>query len=235
MNKLLERQLNKVFGSLDAVPSNIQKILDIISVTYDHAEEDRIMIERSMEISSKEFGELNQRLKRETLELQSKLDELARAEESEKSSREILDAMKEGCEILDPNWRFLYVNDAMAKIARRTKEELMGRTLLEVEPGIENTEVFARFKHCMDTRETQEIETEFKFNDGSTSWFQVNVQPVPRGIFVIASDITVRKGELEELKTRTEEMERLNKMMVDRELKMIKLKQEIFDLKQKIT
>lgn len=79
MNKVLERQLKKVFGSLDKVPQDIQPLLQLVSDTYDHAEEDRAMIERSMEISSRELGELNTRTREEAERLKETVHELERA------------------------------------------------------------------------------------------------------------------------------------------------------------
>ena len=78
MNKVLERQLKKVFGSLETVPQEVEAILKIISDTYDHAEEDRLMIERSLEISSKELGALNAQTKEESEKLKTSLAETER-------------------------------------------------------------------------------------------------------------------------------------------------------------
>src|SRR4051812_45586833 len=76
MNKVLERQLKRVFGSLESVPKNIEPFLKVVNDTYDHNEEDRAMIERSLDISSKELSELNKRLQLESSALRSKLSEL---------------------------------------------------------------------------------------------------------------------------------------------------------------
>jgi len=78
MNKVLERQLKRVFGNIESVPQQIYPLLAIISETYDHNEEDRLMIERSMDLSSKELGELNKKLQSESGNLKTKLDELER-------------------------------------------------------------------------------------------------------------------------------------------------------------
>ena len=78
MNKVLERQLKKVFGSLEAVPKGLDALLVLVSETYDHSEEDRLMIERSMEISSKELGQLNTQVREESEALKTKLKELER-------------------------------------------------------------------------------------------------------------------------------------------------------------
>ncbi len=231
MNKVLERQLKKVFGNIESVPKELYALIALVSTTYDHAEEDRVLIERSMEISSKELGELNERLKSESEVLKAKLDELARAEQSEKSSQEILDNMQEGCQIISPEWRYLYVNKALEKQSKYTKEQLYGHTMMEMYPGFEQTDVYASIKRCFDARESQGLETEFTFPDGSTGWFHITIEPVPRGVFIISTDITARKRDDDERMKRNDELERLNKLMVDRELKMIELKKEIESLK----
>ena len=64
MNKLLQRQLQKHFGKADQVPENFTRLLDVVSESYDHYEKDRRMIERSIELSSKEMIELNSQLKK---------------------------------------------------------------------------------------------------------------------------------------------------------------------------
>lgn len=78
MNKVLERQLKKAFGSIENVPKGLEEFLKAVSDTYDHSEEDRLMIEHSMELSSKEMGELNQKLTQESGTFKKNLDDLAR-------------------------------------------------------------------------------------------------------------------------------------------------------------
>jgi PAS domain S-box-containing protein len=231
MNKVLERQLKKIFGGLDKVPSGFEELLKLVSSTYDSAEEDRMLIERSMEISSRELGELNDRLKSESAVLQAKLQELARAEKSEKSSQEILDNMQEGCQIISPDWRCLYVNNALVVQSKQTKESLLSHTVMELYPDFEKTENYAAIKRCLETGQPQQLENEFTFPDGSKAWFSIKIEPVPRGVFMISTDITARKREEAELKKQSNEMERMNKLMIDREMKMIELKKEIAALK----
>ena len=50
----------------------------------------------------------------------------------------------------------------------------------------------------------------------------------------IVRDITERKRQAEELKTGIAEMERMNKLMVGRELKMEELREEVRALRQRI-
>ena len=72
--------------------------------------------------------------------------------ESEKRFRGTLDNILEGCQIIGFDWRYLYLNDVVARHARMTKESLLGRKITEVFPGIENTEVFHFMRRCMKER-----------------------------------------------------------------------------------
>ena len=78
MNKVLERQIKKVFGGVESIPQELHPFIKLVSDTYDHAEEDRLLIERSLEISSKELGELNKKLKEEAETMKKNFSELER-------------------------------------------------------------------------------------------------------------------------------------------------------------
>lgn len=80
MHRVLERQLKKVFGSLEAVPQDphMSELIALIDATYVHNDEDRELIERSLDISSQELGGLNKRLREESDSMKKTLDELGR-------------------------------------------------------------------------------------------------------------------------------------------------------------
>lgn len=101
--------------------------------------------------------------------------------------------MMEGCQLIDFNWRYLYLNDAATTHNRRPASGMLGRTLLEVWPGMETTEVYAMLRRCMTERLALHMETEFVFPDGGSGWFEVQCQPSPEGISVLSIDITERK------------------------------------------
>lgn len=104
-----------------------------------------------------------------------------------------LDQMLAGCQIIDFNWRHLYVNDAAARHGHKAKRDLTGRTMMEVYPGIENTAVFPVFRRCMEERTPEHVENEFVHNDGTRGWFELSIQPVPEGIFIVSIETTERK------------------------------------------
>jgi PAS domain S-box-containing protein len=121
---------------------------------------------------------------------------------SEARYRHLLDAMLEGCQIIGFDWRYLYVNDAVAQHGHQAKEILLGHTMMEIYPGIENTELFAALRRCMNERTPQQMENEFAYPDETKGWFELSIQPVPEGIFILSIDITERKRVDQQLKER---------------------------------
>jgi PAS domain S-box-containing protein len=112
---------------------------------------------------------------------------------SEARYRSTLDNILEGCQLIAFDWTYLYLNGAAAIQNRRPNDELLGKKMTDAWPGIEGSDVFALLRRCMDERIPNHEETEFAFPDGSKGWFDVRVQPVPEGIFVLSIDISVRK------------------------------------------
>jgi PAS domain S-box-containing protein len=109
------------------------------------------------------------------------------------STRFTLDHLLEGCQILDFNWRYLYINDAADFQNRRPKEKLLGKKYMDMWPGVEETEVFRNIKLCLEERKFIQMENLFVFPDGKTGWFELKIQPVPEGVFILSIDITERK------------------------------------------
>ncbi|MCW3089705.1 MAG: hypothetical protein JWP81_774 [Ferruginibacter sp.] len=112
---------------------------------------------------------------------------------SEEQLRQTLDNLVGGAQIHDYEWRYTYVNDTLARYSRCEKEDLLGHSIFEKFPGIEQTELFRVMERCMTERVTEQLETEFTFPDGSSSFFEVSIQPVPQGIFILSIDVSQRK------------------------------------------
>lgn len=111
----------------------------------------------------------------------------------EEQHQSIFDNMVEGCQMIGFDWRYLYVNDTAARHGQRTKDELLGYTMMERYPGIEKTPMFALLQRCMQERTVESLENEFFYPDGTSAWFELRVQPVQAGIFILSLDITARK------------------------------------------
>lgn len=138
-------------------------------------------------IAQGELHQLNQELDKR---VQERSDELI--EVNQKYVR-VLDTMLEGCQIIDFDWRYLYVNDVVANQGHVTKEQLLGHTMMEVYPGIDETPLFDTLRHCMKERTPARIENQFTYPDGQSGWFELSIEPVAEGLFILSVDITERK------------------------------------------
>jgi PAS domain S-box-containing protein len=107
---------------------------------------------------------------------------------------QFVDSMIEGFQVIDREWKYVYLNQSIVRQSKyNKKEDLLGYTMMEKYPGIENTKMFMMLQKTMYERIPQEIENEFRFPDGSTGWFLLSVQPAEEGIVILSIDITERK------------------------------------------
>jgi PAS domain S-box-containing protein len=122
-----------------------------------------------------------------------------------------LDAIEEGLQLISPDWRYLYVNEAVCRHGRKAREELLGRTMMEAYPGIEDTPMFATLREVMASRTPRTLRNEFTYPDGGVGWFELRVEAHPGGIVIFSRDITAqRRLELEaELAQRFDALGRL--------------------------
>ncbi len=126
-----------------------------------------------------------------------KVEQLQLNEELRKSearSRSVLDHMLEGCQIIGFDWRYIYLNPTAEIHNRRSNAELLGNRYMDMWPGIENTKVFKIIEKVLEKRVSDHFENEFIFPDGTPGWFDLSIQPVPEGVFILSIDITVRKN-----------------------------------------
>jgi PAS domain S-box-containing protein len=117
------------------------------------------------------------------------------------------DHMLEGIQIHDFNWRYIYVNNALVSYSHYQKEELLGFTLMEKYPGIENSTLFKVLERCMKERINEHFETEFAFPDGSKADFELSIQPIPEGLFILSIDRTEHKKAEREIRSLNENLE----------------------------
>lgn len=113
--------------------------------------------------------------------------------ESEERFRTTLEEMLEGCQIIGFDWRYLFINDSAIRHSKQKKEDLLGHTMMECYPDIEKTDMFTVLRRCMNERTSDFLVNEFIYPDGSKGWFELNIQPVPDGIFILSNDVTRHK------------------------------------------
>jgi diguanylate cyclase (GGDEF)-like protein/PAS domain S-box-containing protein len=75
MHSLLKRQIKKIFGDEKKVPESIQSFISVINDAYEQSDNDREMLERSLEISSEEMREAYKDLQTLHAELEKRIQE----------------------------------------------------------------------------------------------------------------------------------------------------------------
>lgn len=154
----------------------------------------------------KESFKTNLKGKTEVLQL---LNSYQNALEDERRYHYILDNLTEGFQLIGFDWRYLYVNNTVVKQSKFTREEFLERTMMEMYPGIEETDMFKTLSLCMNARIFKRFEHEFKYSDNSTDWFELSVQPVQEGIVILYTNITNRKKAESKNRHYTEGMEKM--------------------------
>ena len=117
----------------------------------------------------------------------------SKLKKSEERFRSMLENLLEGCQIIGFDWKYQYLNKAAETQNRRSNRELLGKKYMDVWHGIENTEIYRLIKQCLEKRTSYLSEIEFTFPDGAVRWFNMSLQPVPEGVFILSFDITERK------------------------------------------
>lgn len=97
MHKLLKRQLERSRIDHTALPFPLMQVLDAIDRAYRQADQDRSLLEHSLELTSRELVEQNQRLR-------AQLDEQSRTEEALRSSEERYDLAVNGADVGIWDW-----------------------------------------------------------------------------------------------------------------------------------
>ncbi|HNO22602.1 MAG TPA: histidine kinase dimerization/phospho-acceptor domain-containing protein, partial [Leptospiraceae bacterium] len=155
---------------------------------------------------------------------------------SEKRFSYSLDTMLQGCLIISYDYKYVYVNEAGADHCRKKKEELLGCSLTEVFPEIESSPLFSGIKKCMEERIPLQLMNEFCFPDGSSAWFELNIEPSPEGVFIVSSDVTGRREaeqrllESEAKLREAQSIANLGRWDLDHSTGKMKLSEKVYDM-----
>ncbi len=135
--------------------------------------------------------------------------------------------------ITDKDGTIEYVNPFFTQNTGYTLEEAKGQNPRILKSGETSPEVYAELWNTISSGNIWRGELKNKKKNGDTYWESISISPVKNSsgeitnYVAVKKDISKEKIAEEELKKRTEELERMNKLMIGRELKMRELKDEI--------
>jgi PAS domain S-box-containing protein len=113
----------------------------------------------------------------------------------------VLERMAEGFYAIDRSWRFQYVNAAAEAFWRRSRAELLGRTMLEVFPRFQGSPSWAAHEKAMASGEPGRVET---VSTATGIPVELRLFPAATGLSVYFQDLARRRQMEQELKTRDE-------------------------------
>lgn len=102
----------------------------------------------------------------------------------------IFEQMREGLQVIGFDWKYMYLNKTASIHARCERNELLGRTMQECYPGIEQTELFRLLRRCMLERTPASMCNEFVFPDASSGAYELRIAPCKAGILILTIDVT---------------------------------------------
>ncbi len=119
-----------------------------------------------------------------------------KAESAERQYRSIIESISEGFVFLDRDWQIAYSNEQAAALSGLPVAQILGKSVWEVAPALEETKFGSAFRQAMESGETVQVEDHYP---PSGRWIHANVYPSPGGISVFAQDITERRVQQEKL------------------------------------
>lgn len=108
-------------------------------------------------------------------------------------ARQILENMDEAFTLLDGDFRVADLNRLALQIDGRPREELIGRPIWELAPGLEESPFGASLKQVVDRQAAVSAEHLQVWPDGHSAWVEARAFPVSQGVAVVYRDITERR------------------------------------------
>jgi len=154
--------------------------------------------------------------------------------------RAIIDALSSNAifSVTDEKGDIVYANDKFVEISKYPLEELIGQNHRILKSGHQPQEIFADLWTTISSGKIWRGEVKNRAKDGSYYWVDATIVPVFNkdgkiiNYAALRTVIDDRKLIEEKERAHFEELEKMNKFVVDRELKMIELKEEIAKLNE---
>lgn len=213
-HKTLLRQITKYIGGVDTINPKYTDLFKAINDTYLNFDEDRLLMDRSIEISSRELSEYISILK------------------------STLESSSDGILVVDNNGKTNIYNKKFAVmwgipediLYTRDDKKMFDYILVQ----LKDPNTFINKINELYSKSSLESYDSFELKDGRI--FERYSKPQMIGEKIVGRvwsfrDITDQKKTTDKLKSKYEELDKMNKFMIDRELKMIELKKEISELK----
>ena len=173
--------------------------------------------------------------------LQATVRDVSALKRAESRYQELFNSIKDGIVMVGMKGKIIECNQAYLKMLGYDNEAIKKATYMQLTPKKwHQLEADIVRDQVMTRGYSDEYEKEYIRKDGTIfpisimTWLVRDIKGNASGMWAIVRDITDKKKATEALQTWNRELERMNKYMVDRELKMAELKKENEELKKKL-
>ena len=139
-------------------------------------------------------NELEARVSERTVELQK----------ANERFDQVLNRLTDYFAIADPKWRYLYVNEAYARVTRKSPEQLLGQVVWDIIPEAIGT---LNYENCIKTAEDRKPRVWTDHSPFTDRWMEYRTFAWDDGVAILSRDITERKLAEKTLQKKNEELE----------------------------
>lgn len=130
----------------------------------------------------------------------------------------------------------IFANETFIKVSKYSIEELIGQNHRILKSGHQPSEVFDELWKTISSGKVWRGEIKNRDKKGEYYWVDTSIAPIlgpnhePERYISVRFLITDKKRSEEEARIKAEELEKFNKLLVGRELKMAELKKQLADM-----
>ncbi|WP_346858196.1 PAS domain S-box protein [uncultured Draconibacterium sp.] len=142
-------------------------------------------------------------------------------------SFDLLDDFLEGCQIIDFNQKYIYINNTACKQYGFSRDFVIGKSFSEVWPTDRASVLQTKVKDCLEKRNAHK----FELSDGDSGCFEISIQAVKEGVAILSIDNTTHKA----AKKRLRDSEDYSRQLFDESsigLAVTNLKGQLLDINQ---
>jgi two-component system, cell cycle sensor histidine kinase and response regulator CckA len=191
LHKLLRRQLERYFGSIEQVPAEIRGLMDLVDAAYQQADQDRAQLERSLETLSDELVERYRDLRDEQARYRILADE--------RSFGPIFDHAGVGLMVVSLSGEVMHTNPAFERFVGAAERELIGRSADDLSPLEDAAATHAAVADLVANRvESMQLDKRYLHRDGRTLIGRLTLTLVrslagdPLYVMALVDDVTER-------------------------------------------
>lgn len=102
----------------------------------------------------------------------------------------LLEYITDGCVRVNSQWRYVFVNRPAEKLMDKSREDLLGKTIMAIFPGFEQMQTYGM---CLRASMEQTVMECTEYYAPTGTWTKICIFPLRDGFYFLLNDATPRK------------------------------------------